>query len=163
MNILISEVAEMFKLLESSYNKKNKCGFLLFNYKSIKMTDLLSKIGVNDFFAIIEETDGSVDYSSSLHYIVQNDKMPLIYKVTSAEHRELEELIANDKQADILIIEANLYSKEIILKSCRDIEKAIMNCKVSDYIININKSESEISLLLKEIEKEKFEKFKEIL
>ena len=63
----------MFKLLESSYNKKNKCGFLLFNYKSIKMTDLLSKIGVNDFFAIIEETDGSVDYSSSLHYIVQND------------------------------------------------------------------------------------------
>ena len=154
MNILISEVAEMFKLLESSYNKKNKCGFLLFNYKSIKM---------NDFFAIIEETDGSVDYSSSLHYIVQNDKMPLIYKVTSAEHRELEELIANDKQADILIIEANLYSKETILKSCRDIEKAIMNCKVSDYIININKSESELSLLLKEIEKEKFEKFKEIL
>ena len=38
-----------------------------------------------------------------------------------------------------------------------------MNCKVSDYIININKSESELSLLLKEIEKEKFEKFKEIL
>lgn len=153
----------MLKLLESSYNKKNKCGFLLFNYKSIKMTDLLSKIGANDFFVIIEKTDGRVDYSSGLHNIVQNDKMPLIYKVTSAEHRDLEVLIANDKQADILIIEANLYSKEIILNSCRDIEKTIMNCKISDYIININKSESELSLLLKEIEKEKFKKIKEIL
>ena len=53
MNILISEVAEMFKLLESSYNKKNKCGFLLFNYKSIKMTDLLSKIGVKSELSLL--------------------------------------------------------------------------------------------------------------
>ena len=81
----------------------------------------------------------------------------------SNEYQTFENLILNDKNAEIIIVEDNAKSENILLNMINDTDALINNYTLSNFVIYINRFESEISILLKEIQKEQFKKIKKLL
>ena len=153
----------MFTFIKSSYNKRNKCGSFLLNFNWIKLAYLFEILGTDDLLAIIEQTNGEVEYSSNLHQITHNNIALKIYRVGSNEYQTFENLVLNDKNAEIIIVEDNAKSENILLNMINDTDALINNYTLSNFVIYINRFESEISILLKEIQKEQFKKIKKLL
>lgn len=150
------------KKIKSSYNVRNKCGFFLLDYKKIELKYLSEIIELNNTFAIIEQTDGAVDYSSDFHQITHNKLFPLVYRIQHYDFQRLEKLISEDKDANVLLVElSGNDSNDLFLENINDIDLIIGDCRISKCIIGINKFESEISILLKEINEEQFKKMKD--
>lgn len=154
----------MFKILDSSYNRKKRSGYFLLNLKKNSLCFLLKNLNLNNVIAIIEKTDGKVDYSSDLEKINHNRPSPLIFRIQSSNYQLIEELISKDEDADILLIELSFNnSKELLLNNIDNIDRIIVRFNISNCIININKFESEITILLNDINDEQFKKIKEII
>lgn len=81
----------------------------------------------------------------------------------SNEYQTFENLVLNDKNAEIIIVEDNAKSENILLNMINDTDALINNYTLSNFVIYINRFESEISILLKEIQKEQFKKIKKLL
>ncbi len=154
----------MNKIIRSGYNEQNRCGYFLLNLKKIKLTHLLDKLELKNVLGIIEQTDGKTNYSSLLFQIIHDKTFHYIYRVDCSKYQQFEEFISNDNNATVLLVEiSNSESEKLLLNNIDNLDQAICDGKISKCIIDINKFESEIFILLKDIEEKQFKKIKDVI